>query len=311
MTDDALPPPFRSGYVALVGRPNVGKSTLLNQLVGQKIAATTRKPQTTRRNLLGVLNPEGAQVLLLDTPGHHQAKGPLHRFMVRQVRAAVQDADVIAYVVDGSRAAQVSPGNERLIQELAQAEKPLVVVVNKIDLVKRKGDLLPFMQCYQDALGERLHAMVPISATRRHGLDDLVKALAGALPEAPAFYDAELVTDSPERAIASELIREKVMLETHQELPYASAVTIDSFEDMRPKLVRIQATLHVERSSQKGIVIGKGGQRLKAIGERARHELERFLDSKVYLELHVRLNERWSERRAAVVDLGYDEEFGP
>ncbi len=301
---------FRAGWVALVGRPNVGKSTILNQLLGQKIAATTHKPQTTRRNLLGMLHPEGAQILLLDTPGHHSAKGPLNRYMVQQVVEAIREADVVAYVVEGRDDDKITPGNERVLKVIKDSGKPVVVLLNKIDLTKNKNSLLVSMKAYHEALGEQVSAIVPISAVKRDGLDEAVKALGAALPPGQPFFERGQITDTSERAIAAEMLREKVMIVTEQELPYSAAVTIEAFEDERPRLVRIYATIHVERDSQKGIVIGKGGTRLKEIGQRARADIERMLDSKVYLDVRVRVTERWSERPRALAELGYGSDGG-
>lgn len=296
----------RSGWVALVGRPNVGKSTLLNQLLGQKIAATTHKPQTTRRNLLGILNSEDSQVLLLDTPGHHRAKGPLNRFMVQQVTEALRDADVIAYVVEGREDGNITPGNDRIMQYIKnRPQVPVIVLINKVDRVKRKDALLLQIKAYSDILGEQVRAIVPISAMKKNGLDRVVAAMSEALPFGPRYFEGDEITDQSERMIVGELIREKVILETRDELPYAAAVTVENFEDDRPEIVRIEAFIHVERPSQKAIVIGKGGEQIKAIGMRARKEIEHFLDSKVYLDLKVRTTERWSEKPASLQELGY------
>jgi GTP-binding protein Era len=299
---------FRAGYIALVGRPNVGKSTLLNALLGQKLAATTPKPQTTRKNLLGVLNPPGAQLLLLDTPGHHEAKGPLNRFMVGQAEQAIADADVVGYVVEARGDEKVTPGNERLLEILQQSGKRVVVIINKVDKVKAKEGLLLQMQALSEVLGERLAAVVAVSASRRSGLERLVVELGRALPPGERFFDEDTLTDQSERSIVAELIREKVMLATQEELPYAAAVSIDLFEDLRPRLVRIIATIHVERDSQKPIVIGKAGERIKGIGIRARAEIEAFVGGKVYLELHVRVTSDWSNNRRLLAELGYTEE---
>lgn len=299
---------FHAGYVALVGRPNVGKSTMLNALLGQKIAATTHKPQTTRKNLLGVLNPKGAQLLLLDTPGHHQAKGPLNRYMVTQAESAIEEADVVAYVVEARGDTRVTPGNERLVQVLLNSGKKVVLILNKIDRVKNKEGLLFQIKALEEVLKDQIVAVVPICATKRNGLERVVKELAMALPLGTRFFDDDTLTDQSERSIVSELIREKVMLATQEELPYSAAVTIDAFEDERPRLVRIIATVHVERDSQKPIVIGKHGESIKNIGIRARHEIERFLGSKIFLELHVRVTGNWSNNRRIMADLGYNED---
>jgi GTP-binding protein Era len=292
----------------LIGRPNVGKSTLLNQLLGQKIAATTHKPQTTRKNLLGILHPEGAQILLLDTPGHHQAKGALNRYMVDQVRRAIGDADLVAYVVEGREDDKITDGNERILGAIVKSQKPVVLIINKIDLVKNKDKMLLQIQILTERLGDKLIAAIPVSATKKNGLDRIVTAIAGALPEGPQYFAGDQMTDMSERAIVGEMIREKVMLETQQELPYSAAITVEDFDDRRPKIVRIIATIHVERDSQKGIVVGKGGSRVKAIGQRARQDIEYFLGSKVYLDLNVRVTNKWSDNPHRLADLGYSVE---
>lgn len=297
---------FRCGYVALVGRPNVGKSTILNQLVGMKVAATTHKPQTTRKNLLGMLNPPGAQILILDTPGHHQAKGRLNRFMVDQAEQAIAEADVIAYVIEAREDDAITPGNDRLIEVIKRQEIPIVLLINKIDALKQKKNMLHQIERYRGELGERLLAVVPICARTKQGLEEAVREIGQALPEGPALYESDGVVDAPERALVAEFIREKVILETKEELPYSAAVTVEWFEDDRPRLVRIAATIHVERDSQKGIVIGKGGERLKSIGTRARKEVERLLESPVFLDLNVRVTDRWSESSRALAELGYE-----
>ena len=296
---------FRSGWVALVGRPNVGKSTILNELLGEKLAAITPKPQTTRKNLLGVLNPKGAQLLLLDTPGHHAAKGPLNRFMVSQAEQAIADADVVAYVVEARDDGKITPGNERLLELLKKGEKKVVLLVNKVDRVKDKAQLLLELEAYGQALGELLAAAVPISARRHQGLEAAVVEIGRALPEGPRYFPEDQLTDATERSIVAEMIREKVMLVTAEELPYSAAVTIEAFEDERPRLVRIIATLHLERESQKPIVVGKRGEMVKSIGTAARLDIERFLGAKVYLDLVVRVAGEWSSSARAMAEFGY------
>ncbi|MCB9655044.1 MAG: GTPase Era [Deltaproteobacteria bacterium] len=300
-----VPGAFRAGFVALVGRPNVGKSTILNAVLGQKIAATTHKPQTTRRNLLGVVHVPNAQLMLLDTPGHHRAEGRLNRFMVAETERAVADADVIAWVVEARAEAKLTPGNERVAEIVERAKKPVVVLINKMDRVADKELLLPSMQLLQERFGEHLAAIVPISALKARGLDRAVYEMARALPAGEAVYDEDTMTMTAERDIVAEMIREKIILETKDELPYAVAVTIDAFEDGRPDLVRIEARIHVERESQKGIVIGKGGERLKTIGMRARKDVEYFLGSQVYLGLEVGVSADWSEDARLLKHLGY------
>jgi GTP-binding protein Era len=269
--------PFRSGLVALVGRPNVGKSTILNRVLGRKLAATTHKPQTTRKNLLGILNPPGAQIAFLDTPGHHQAEGPLNRFMVAQAEDAMEKADLIAFVVEARPHAEVSPGNARIVRALKRVGKPVVVLVNKVDRVREKNRLLLQLDAYAKALGDQAVAIVPLSARRSRGLEEAVREIGRALPESDALFADDELTDQPERSIAAEFIREKVMLELQDELPYAATVTIDDWSDERPRLVRMMATVHVERQAQKGIVVGKGDAGLEGLS-RALREGEPQLD---------------------------------
>lgn len=296
---------LRVGYVALVGRPNVGKSTILNQLLGQKIAATTHKPQTTRKNILGILHPKGAEILLLDTPGYHRAEGPLNRFMVRQAKVAIAHADVIGYVIEAREDGKITPGNEELIRELKRAEKPVILLINKIDTIRDKRALLLLVDRYRDALGGSLSGAAPISAIKRKGLGDAVREIAGVLPQGSPLFGEDEITDQSERTIVAEFVREKVVLETRNELPYTTAVTVDAFEDQRPRLVRITATIHVEKGTQKTIVIGHGGERLKAIGTRARKDIEHFLGAKVFLELNVRVTEGWTAKARSLEMLGY------
>ncbi len=293
-----------------MGRPNVGKSTLLNRLLGTKLAATTHKPQTTRKNLLGILHPPGGQLLLLDTPGYHQAKGPLNRYMVEQAQKAISDADVIGYLVEARTDGVITPGNERVLEVLQSSRKPVVLLLNKTDRIKDKSGILHQLKAYSDRLKERMRAAVPISAYRGTGLEEAVIELARALPVGPAFFGDDQLTDSTEQAVAAEFVREKVILATQEELPYSAAVTIDRFEDARPRLVRIIATIHVERASQKPIVIGKQGDRIKRIGVAARRDLEFFLSCQVYLELHVRVTTEWSNHPRGLAELGYADDGG-
>ncbi len=303
--------PHRAGQVAIVGRPNVGKSTLLNALLGQKLAATTHKPQTTRKNLLGVLNPPGAQLLLLDTPGHHQAKGPLNRSMVAEAEQALAAADVLCFVLEARPDDRITPGNQRLLELILRTDKPVVVALNKVDRVKPKEALLLHIASLSAAVGPRLVAVVPISAREKVGLEALVQQIASALPEQDNLLPPDELTDQAERDVVAELIREKLMLELDDELPYAVAVTIAQFEDLRPKLVRVSAFIHVERESQKGIVIGKQGARLKSVGARARKDIEFLVGAQVYLELEVRVTEDWSQDRRRMAELGYGQRSGP
>jgi GTPase len=295
----------RSGVVALVGRPNVGKSTLLNRLIGQKIVSTTHRPQTTRKNALGVVRHGEAELIFVDTPGIHQAKGKLNRFMVNEAEAALKECDVVGWLVEARPREGLTPGNRRIASQLLQGEAPVVLVVNKIDQVEDKKDLLQQIASVQAELGERLVRSVCIAAKPGLHVSDCLDAFAEKVPEGPHQYDEDVFTDQDERSIVAEFIREKVILETEQELPYAAAVTIEAFEDDRPRLVRIIATIHVERDSQKGIVVGQGAERLKAIGTRARKDIEYLLNSKVYLDLTVRCTKNWSTSDRQLDELGY------
>ncbi len=289
----------RSGFVAIFGRPNAGKSTFLNRVLGQKIAIVTPKPQTTRRQLLGIRTSADSQIIFIDTPGYHRADGPLNQRMVKSALRALPDADVVLWMVDAGR------GLDDLEVEIARrlpANKKTVVAINKIDLV-RKPDLLPML--------ERLSALaagaslVPISALNGDGVDAVLARLEEVLPLGPRYYGGETLTDQSERSLAAEIIREKAMLLTQKEIPYAVAVTVDSFAEKPEKgLVVIAATIHVERDSQKGILIGRGGGKLRAIGASARRDIERLVGARVYLELFVRVQSNWTKRPSTHEDFG-------
>ncbi|MBI1816103.1 MAG: GTPase Era [Deltaproteobacteria bacterium] len=290
----------RSGFVALLGRPNVGKSTLLNALVGRKVAAVTPKPQTTRTRILGIKTLPQAQVLFLDTPGVHEPRGLLNARMVDVARRALDEADVVLWLVDA--AAGVQPADRRVHDLARDSSKPLIVALTKIDLISKDG-LLP-------VLGElgRLcpeWPIVPVSAITSDNLDRLLAVLAESLPLGPALYPGDEITDQSERVIVAEIIREKVILETREEVPYAVAVTIDEFtEKPKQSLVVIKATINVARDSQKPIVIGQRGSRIKAIGQAAREEIETLLDRRVFLELFVRVTEDWPTHPARLKEFG-------
>lgn len=293
--------PFRSGYVALVGRPNVGKSTLLNQILGQKLAIITPKPQTTRHRILGIKTLPDAQLLFIDTPGIHKARKALGRTMVRAAMSALADADVIVLLID----AQDADGarEEAILEQITNAREKVVVAINKIDRVP-KLSLLPRIDAWSKRLPEA--PVVPISALQGDGVDRLLQEILQRTPEGPAFYPPDQITDQPERFFVAEIIREKIYLFTGEEIPYSSAVIVDEFEEVpKRKLARIQATIYVERDSQKAIIIGKGGLKLKEIGSEARKDIEAFLGSRVGLSLWVKVDRSWTRDLREVRRLGY------
>lgn len=301
MRGDATAPGHRSGFVALVGRPNAGKSTLLNRLLGQKVAIVSDKPQTTRTRILGILTQPQAQILLIDTPGIHDAKGVLHKRMVAVAEQAMLDADVILWLIDATRGLEgVDP---QILRIVSSARKRCCVALNKVDALAKPA-LLPLIARVAEVLPGC--EVVPISALAGDNLDRLVEVLCAQLPEGPQYYPEDEITDQSQRNLAQEVVREKVFEQTRQEVPYATAVTIDAFEERPPEqnLVVIKATIHVERDSQKAILIGKGGGRLKLIGQQARRDLERLFGCRVFLELFVRVQEEWSS------DLRRIKEFG-
>ncbi|HTS25790.1 MAG TPA: GTPase Era [Bryobacteraceae bacterium] len=283
---------FKSGFVSLIGRPNAGKSTLLNALVGQKLAIVADKPQTTRTSIQGVWTGPGAQIVFLDTPGIHRADSALNKRLMDTVRASLEERDLLLFLVD----ATVPFGDQdRQAVDLLRKTRttPVILVLNKIDLVKEKSRLLPMIEEYR-----RLYDFaeyLPISAARGQGLEELRKDIVARLPEGPAYFPAEHVTDQPERFLAAELVREKVVRLTHQEVPHSVTVTVDRWEETSA-ITRVYATIRVEREGQKGIVIGSKGAMLKKIGMQAREEMERIFGIKIFLGLHVRVQTGWREK---------------
>jgi len=284
---------FHSGFVSLIGLPNAGKSTLLNALVGQKVAIVADKPQTTRTSIQGVVTLENAQIVFVDTPGIHKADSPLNKKLMDTVRGAMEERDLLLFVADATH--PFGEYERRAIDLARKKQTPVVLVLNKIDLVKDKSRLLPLIEEYKGAF--EFAEYVPVSAMKGTGLDDLRNTILRYLPEGPAYFPEDYVTDQPERFLAAELVREKVLLATRQEVPHSIAVTVDRWEE-EPKITRIYATIRVEREGQKGIVIGSGGAMLKHIGTLARHEMERLFETKIYLDLHVRVEPGWREKRA-------------
>jgi GTPase len=284
---------FQSGFVSIIGRPNAGKSTLLNALVGQKVAIVADKPQTTRTSIQGVVTTPDAQIVFLDTPGIHRADSPLNKRLMDQVRNSLEERDLLLFVADAARA--FGQDDKRAIDVARRVETPVLLVLNKIDLVKEKARLLPVIEQYKQVF--EFADYVPVSASRGIGLDDLRKAIVDRLPEGPAYFPEDYVTDQPERFLAAELVREKVLLATRQEVPHSVAVTVDKWEET-PRLTRIYATIRVERDGQKAIVIGAKGAMLKQIGTLAREEMEKLFGVKIYLDLHVRVQPGWREKAA-------------
>ena len=293
--------PFKSGFISILGRPNVGKSTLFNRLLGDKVAIVAEKPQTTRNRILGIKNIEGGQLLLLDTPGIHQGRSELNERMVRTAIASGRDADILLFLIEAT--SPLVEKDREVIESLRGSRGVPFLVINKIDSVKKKN-LLPIMDQYQ-----KLHPfkeILPVSALTGEGIDILLDEMMEVLPESPPYYSEDIITDQTERFWVSEIIREKVIRRSYQEIPYTTAVTIDEFKEHPEKnLVVIKATIHVERDSQKRILIGKGGQKLKKIGEDARKEAEAFWGTRVFLELWVNVEADWTRDPRALNRLGY------
>ena len=288
----------RSGYVALVGRPNAGKSTLLNALIGDKIAIVSDKPQTTRNRIIGILTEARGQVVFFDLPGVHK---PLHRMntqMMREVRSAIEEVDLVLHLVD---AAASWGGGEEYLFELLEPVRPQVVgLLTKIDLVRPKSELLPLIARYQERRPGT--TIVPISALEGDGTDGLLDDLFALLPEGPPLYPADLTSTQTERFFVGEVVREKLLERTRDELPYTTGVVVDLFDEGE-QLLHLEAVIYVERKSQKGIVIGKGGSMIRAVGQAAREELERLLGTKIYLGLRVKVHPRWRDDPRVLMEM--------
>jgi GTPase len=294
--------PFRSGFVSILGRPNVGKSTLLNSILGDKIAITSDKPQTTRNRVQGISNIPGAQIVFIDTPGIHQPKSKLNKYMMEAAHASVQGVDVILFLIEADSASVV---REKIILDLlADVEAPVLLVVNKIDLVKKEA-LLKVIDSFS-----RLYPfkeIVPISALTGDGTGQLVDLVYRYLPEGPQYFPDDILSDQPERFIVAEIVREKIFRLTRDEVPYSVAVLVESFKERETDgLISISATINVERDSQKGIIIGKKGEMLKKIGSQSRKDIEELLGARVFLELFVRVSKDWSENQQMLKEFGYE-----
>ena len=298
--------PFRSGFVCILGRPNAGKSTLLNALVGEKLAIISPKPQTTRNRIQGVVHvpkrkgKDGGQIVLIDTPGVHKPDSSLGRKMMVEVREALEGCDLVLVIVDVSH--KLDPRDRFALDLVKQAKAKAFLILNKIDRISEKSKLLPLIEEYR-----RLYdfaEVFPISALKRKGLDELLKAVLATLPAGPTYFPEDEITDQPARFMAAEIIREQVLLNTSEEIPYATTVIVDSFEEGK-RLTRIAATIYCERQGQKGILVGKGGQMLKKIGTSARIQMERMLGTKVFLELYVKAEPGWRDSRRFVEELDW------
>ena len=296
--------PFRSGFVSIIGRPNVGKSTLLNRILGEKIVITSEKPQTTRNRIHGIHSLPDAQIVFIDTPGIHEARSPLNRYMVDTAIASLKGADAVLFLVEAT-----SPAGTReslILENLKDVEVPVFLVINKIDLVAKES-LLPLIDSYSRV--RPFHAVIPLSAGTGNGVERLVKAVQDILPEGPRYFPDDILSDVPERFIVAEMVREKVFRLTHDEIPYSVAVVVDSFKEREDgSLISISATINVERDSQKGIIIGRKGEMLKRIGSQARLDIERLVGTKVFLELFVRVSRQWTEDKRMLREFGYEKE---
>ncbi len=291
---------FKSGYVSIIGEPNVGKSTLLNAMMGEKLAIVTPKPQTTRNRITGILSDDSYQIIFLDTPGVLTPKYRLHDEMLKAAYNAMTDADLVLYMVDASRLnASIE---EKILNELKKAAQQVILVINKIDLIPNPA-LLPIIASYQDKFP--FLELIPISATAEDGVSQLHEFIIKHLPEGPPYFPPDQLSDLPERFFVSETIREKIFLRTSQEIPYASGVVVEEFKARPSGKIYISAMLYVERQSQKGILVGKGGKTIKRIGQLARTEIEQFLETTVFLDMRVSVKPDWRRDERKLRDMGY------
>jgi GTPase len=302
--------PFRSGFVCILGRPNAGKSTLLNALVGEKLAIISPKPQTTRNRIQGVVHvpkrkgkgkdKDGGQIVLIDTPGVHKPDSSLGRKMMVEVREALEGCDLVLVIMDVTR--KFDPRDQFALDLLRRQKTKAFLILNKVDLIREKSKLLPLIAEYRKLYD--FAEVIPISALKRNGLDTLLEMVVAALPAGPAYFPEDQITDQPARFMAAEIIREQLLLNTSEEIPYATTVIVDNFEE-GARLTRIAATIYCEREGQKGILVGKGGQMLKKIGTSARLQIERMLGTKVFLELYVKAEPGWRDSRRFVEELDW------
>lgn len=297
---------LKSGFVTLIGRPNVGKSTLMNHLIGQKIAITSDKPQTTRNRIQTVYTDERGQIIFLDTPGIHKAKNKLGEYMVNVAERTLKEVDVILWLVEPTTF--IGAGERHIAEQLGKVKTPIILAINKIDTLKNQDEILTFISAYKDICN--FAEIVPVSALREKNTDVLTELIFRYLPYGPQFYDEDTVTDQPMRQIASELIREKALRLLDEEIPHGIAVTIDQMKERKNGIMDIEATIVCERDSHKGIIIGKGGGMLKKIGSAARVEIEDLLDTKVNLQLWVKVRKEWRDSELYMKNYGYHSKDG-
>ncbi len=292
----------RSGFAALIGRPNVGKSTLMNHLIGQKIAIMSEKPQTTRNRIRTVYTDARGQVVFLDTPGLHKAKNKLGEYMVNVAKRAVREVDVVLWLVEPTTF--IGVGERHIAGQLAGVKPPVILVINKIDMVKKQEEILTYIDAYKDICD--FAEIVPVSARKGKNTDRLMDVIFKYLPYGPMYYEEDMVTDQPMRQIAAELVREKALRMLDDEIPHGIAVTVERMSERKDGMIDIEATIICERESHKGIIIGRGGQMLKRIGSTARGELEKELGAKVNLQVWVKVRKEWRDSEALMKSCGYD-----
>ena len=294
----------KSGFVTMIGRPNVGKSTLMNRMIGQKIAITSNKPQTTRNRIQTVHTDERGQIVFVDTPGIHKAKNKLGEYMVGAAEKTIGEVDVVCWLVEPTT--YIGAGEQHIIERLKKVKAPIILVINKVDTIK-KEEILPVIDCYRKELD--FQEIIPVSARSGANVDELIDTIYKYLPYGPMFYDEDTITDQPMRQIVAELIREKALHALNEEIPHGIAVVIDSMKERKSQkgiITDIQATIICERDSHKGIIIGKGGEMLKKIGANARYEIEKQLDTKVNLQLWVKVKKEWRDSDVLIKNFGYD-----
>ena len=294
---------FKSGFVTLIGRPNVGKSTLMNHLIGQKIAITSEKPQTTRNRIQTVYTDERGQIIFLDTPGIHKAKNKLGEYMVNVAENTLKEVDVILWLVEPTTF--IGAGERHIAEQLSKIKTPVILVINKIDTVKSKEEILTFIAAYKDILN--FAEIIPVSALKEMNIEDVKSSIFKYLPAGPQFYDEDTVTDQPMRQIAAELIREKALRMLDDEIPHGIAVVIDQMKERSNGIIDVDATIVCERDSHKGIIIGKNGAMLKKISSMARADCEKFMGTKVFLTTWVKVKENWRDSDFLVRNFGYSE----